>query len=42
MAEDPRAEPQYRERVPYVVKVGAPGARVMDRVVSPEEMLNDQ
>lgn len=40
--DDPRAEPQYGERVPYVVKAGAPGARLMDRVVSPEEMLKDR
>ena len=42
MMDDPRAEPQYGERVPYVVKAGAPGARLMDRVVSPEEMLKDR
>jgi DNA polymerase zeta len=41
MMDDPRAEPQYGERVPYVVKAGAPGARIVDRVVSPEEMLKD-
>jgi len=40
--DDPRAEPQYGERVPYVVKAGAPGARLVDRVVSPEEMLKDK
>jgi DNA polymerase zeta len=42
MMDDPRAEPQYRERVLYVVKAGAPGARLTDRVVSPEEMLKDK
>jgi len=42
MMDDPRAEPQYGERVPYVVRAGAPGARLMDRVVSPEEMLKDR
>lgn len=40
--DDPRAEPQYGERVPYVVKAGAPGARLIDRVVSPEEVLRDR
>jgi len=40
--DDPRAEPQYGERVPYVVRAGAPGARLIDRVVSPEEMLKDK
>ena len=42
MMDDPRAEPQYGERVLYVVKAGAPGARLIDRVVSPEEMLKDK
>jgi len=41
MMDDPRAEPQYGERVPYVVKAGPPGARIVDRVVSPEELLKD-
>ncbi|KAL2121902.1 hypothetical protein VTJ04DRAFT_2357 [Mycothermus thermophilus] len=39
MAEDARAEPQYGERVPYVVIAGAPGARLIDRCVAPEELL---
>jgi DNA polymerase zeta len=42
MVDDPRAEPQYGERVPYVVRTGPPGARLIDRVVSPEEMLRDR
>ncbi len=43
MLEDPRAEPQYGERVPYVVITGAPGARLIDRCVAPEILLeNDQ
>ena len=43
MLEDPRAEPQYGERVPYVVITGAPGARLIDRCVAPEVLLqNDQ
>lgn len=41
MLEDPRAEPQYGERIPYVVVTGAPGARLIDRCVAPEELLND-
>lgn len=40
MLEDARAEPQYGERVPYVVATGAPGARLIDRCVAPEELLN--
>lgn len=43
MLEDPRAEPQYGERVPYVVIAGAPGARLIDRCVPPDVLLrNDQ
>ncbi|ROT41693.1 DNA polymerase family B [Sodiomyces alkalinus F11] len=41
MLEDARAEPQYGERVPYVVVTGAPGTRLIDRCVAPEELLND-
>ena len=41
MLEDPRAEPQYGERVPYVVIAGAPGARLIDRCVAPEVLLED-
>lgn len=41
MLEDPRAEPQYGERVSYVVITGAPGARLIDRCVAPEVLLND-
>lgn len=39
MLADPRAETQYGERVPYVVITGAPGARLIDRCVSPETLL---
>ncbi|KAK1758381.1 hypothetical protein QBC47DRAFT_374509 [Echria macrotheca] len=39
MAEDARAEPQYGERVPYVVVSGGPGARLIDRCVAPEDLL---
>ena len=42
MMEDPRAEPQYGERVPYVVIAGAPGARLIDRCVAPEVLLHDE
>ena len=42
MHEDPRAEPQYGERVPYVVIAGAPGARLVDRCVAPEVLLHDE
>lgn len=36
MMADPRAEPRYKERVPYVVVHGTPGARLVDLVVAPE------
>jgi DNA polymerase zeta len=39
MLADPRAEPQYGERIPYVVVTGAPGARLIDRCISPESLL---
>lgn len=42
MLEDPRSEPQYGERVPYVVVTGAPGARLIDRCVAPETLLNNE
>ncbi|KAF1833799.1 DNA polymeras-like protein zeta catalytic subunit [Decorospora gaudefroyi] len=39
MLADPRSEPQYGERVPYVVVTGAPGARLIDRCISPETLV---
>ncbi|CAH0515493.1 unnamed protein product [Peronospora belbahrii] len=42
MGKDPRAEPRYAERVPYVVVNGPPGARLMDLVVSPSEYYDQQ
>ncbi|OCK80764.1 DNA polymeras-like protein zeta catalytic subunit [Lepidopterella palustris CBS 459.81] len=42
MLADPRTEPQYGERVPYIVVTGAPGARLVDRCVSPETLLLDR
>ncbi|KAF2198958.1 hypothetical protein GQ43DRAFT_482877 [Delitschia confertaspora ATCC 74209] len=41
MLADHRAEPQYGERIPYVVITGAPGARLIDRCVSPETLLQN-
>lgn len=41
MLQDARAEPQYGERVPYVVITGAPGARLIDRSVAPEDLLRN-
>ena len=39
MRADPRAEPCYVERIPYVVIHGEPGARLIDMVVDPLELL---
>ncbi|KAK4595861.1 hypothetical protein RGQ29_014087 [Quercus rubra] len=39
MRADPRAEPRYAERIPYVVIHGEPGARLIDMVVDPLELL---
>ncbi|KAL9045742.1 MAG: hypothetical protein Q9214_001265, partial [Letrouitia sp. 1 TL-2023] len=39
MLEDARAEPQYGERVPYVVISGPPGSRLIDRCVAPDVLL---
>ncbi|KAG6167882.1 hypothetical protein E4U11_006412 [Claviceps purpurea] len=41
MLQDARAEPQYGERVPYVIITGAPGARLIDRSVAPEDLLSN-
>ena len=41
MLQDPRTEPQYGERVPYVVITGAPGARLTDRCVIPDVLLHN-
>ncbi|KAI0033173.1 hypothetical protein K488DRAFT_48291 [Vararia minispora EC-137] len=42
MALDPKAEPQYGERVPYVVTRGEPNSRLVDRAVAPEELLTSK
>ena len=39
MASDPRAEPRYGERIPYVVVYGEPGARLSDMVVPPRALV---
>jgi DNA polymerase zeta len=41
MQQDHRKEPQYGERVPYLVIAGAPGARLIDRCVDPGVLLED-
>ncbi|KAL0801003.1 hypothetical protein Bca101_056179 [Brassica carinata] len=40
MRADPRTEPRYAERVPYVVIHGEPGARLVDMVVDPLALLD--
>eukprot|EP00850_Spirogloea_muscicola_P022205 SM000282S10608 [mRNA] locus=s282:114607:126097:- [translate_table: standard] len=40
MVVDPRAEPRYAERIPYVVVYGEPGARLVDMVVDPHVLVN--
>ncbi|KZV47318.1 DNA polymerase zeta catalytic subunit-like [Dorcoceras hygrometricum] len=40
MKVDPRAEPRYAERIPYVVVHAEPGARLLDMVVDPLEVLD--
>jgi DNA polymerase zeta len=42
MERDPRAEPEWKERVPYVVRHGAPGDRLIDQVLGPEELLDQR
>lgn len=42
MALDPRAEPKFAERVPYVVVHGEPGARLVDMVVSPGTLVANE
>jgi len=38
-AVDPNDEPQYGDRIPYVITVGEPNTRLADRAVSPEDMF---
>lgn len=42
MAEDPNDEVQYGERVRFVITRAAPGQRLSDRCVAPEELLFDE
>ncbi|KAI9221843.1 hypothetical protein BC828DRAFT_414526 [Blastocladiella britannica] len=39
MQKDPRAVPQYGERIPFVVTAGAPGDRLIDQVMCPRDVL---
>ncbi|KAG5647998.1 hypothetical protein DXG03_007032 [Asterophora parasitica] len=41
MVADPSNEPQYGERIPYVIARGLPGTRLVDRAVDPMDLLRD-
>ncbi|BGP59076.1 hypothetical protein NBRC10512_007351 [Rhodotorula toruloides] len=41
MLEDPRAEPEYGERVPYVMFQAEPGQKQVHRAIAPKEFLAD-
>lgn len=41
LTEDPRAEAEYGERVPYVIAMGE-SHRLVDRAVAPEDLLNNR
>ncbi|KAK4058006.1 DNA polymerase zeta [Microbotryomycetes sp. JL221] len=41
MHSDPRGEPEYGERVPYILYQAEPGTPQVDRAVSPQEFLAD-
>ncbi|KAI0651854.1 hypothetical protein C8Q79DRAFT_935176 [Trametes meyenii] len=41
MLEDPNDEPQYGERIPYVIIRGEPGSRIVDRATAPHELFKD-
>jgi DNA polymerase zeta len=42
LTEDKNAEPQYGDRIPYVIVRGEPHMRLVDRAVSPEELFGDR
>jgi DNA polymerase elongation subunit (family B) len=42
MMEDENDEVQYGDRIPYVIIRGGPQARLVDRAVSPEELLQNK
>ena len=42
MLQDPNDEPQYADRIPYVIIRGLPGSRLVERAVGPMEVLNDR
>jgi DNA polymerase zeta len=38
---DPRAEPEYGYRVPFLLIQAEPGMKQVDRALAPEEFLTD-
>lgn len=42
LLQDPNDEPQYGERIPYVIIRGEPNTRLVDRAVGPGELLDDR
>ena len=42
MLSDPNNEPQYGERVPYVIIKGPPGSRLVDRAIDPLELVQNR
>jgi len=42
MQADPRNEPEYGDRVPYILTQAEPGTRQVDKAVSPDEFLADR
>lgn len=42
MLSDPNSEPQYGERVPYVIIKGPPGSRLVDRAIDPLEFMQNR
>jgi DNA polymerase zeta len=42
MVKDPNDEPQYGDRIPYVIIRGELNSRLVDRAVAPEELFRDR
>ncbi|KDQ63750.1 hypothetical protein JAAARDRAFT_53942 [Jaapia argillacea MUCL 33604] len=42
MMEDQNDEPQYGERIPYVITRGEPNSRLVDRAVAPQELFDSR
>jgi DNA polymerase zeta len=42
MLEDENDEPQYGERIPYLIARGEPDVRLVERAVAPEDFLHNR